>query len=96
MQARAHAGENRAPFRARLIANRNDVRELFARPREINHRFGLIPGNVNAGFLHCLHRNRVQPSRLQSGAMPFKFIPADSIQERLSHLAAGAVMDANE
>lgn len=96
MQPLCDTNENRAAFRARLVADCDDIGKHLAGLDEIEHGFGLVARNVNADFLHGFHNNRIEFARLKTGTVGFKLVAADLIQERLGHLAAGAVMDANE
>lgn len=96
MDALRRAGKNRAPFTARLIADRDDVSEMFAVPELVENALGLRAGNVDADQFHCLYGQRIQLPRFQPGAFRFHLASAEVVQERFGHLAAGAVVNANE
>ena len=96
MQSRRLAGKYRTAFRARLIANSDDVIKLFFARDEVGDGFGLVAGDVDAVLLHRLHHDRIQLSRFNAGALGEKIIRANPVQKRLSHLAARAVVNADE
>jgi hypothetical protein len=96
VQPRRDAGKNRAAFRARLVANGDDVGEHLAGLDHVEHRLGLVAGNINADLLHHLDDDGIEPAGFESGAVRLKFVAADLVQERLGHLAACAVVDADE
>ena len=96
MQTFGDTGKDRATLRAGLIANGDRVMEQFSGLEHIENSLGLFARNVDADLLHCLDYDRIQPAGFESGAHCFEFLAADLIQERLSHLAARAVMNANE
>src|SRR5581483_7678341 len=54
MQPDATAGKNGTTFRARFVANGDDVRKWFSRLDEIRHRLGGVAGDVDADFPHGL------------------------------------------
>jgi hypothetical protein len=96
MQPLCHTRKNRASLGACLIANGDDVRKQIAALDEIENFFRPVAGNVDAGFAHRLDDNGIEFASFESGALRFKLIAANLIQERLGHLAAGAVVDANK
>src|SRR5437879_2402957 len=96
MQAGGDAGKDGAAFGVGLIANGDHVGEDPAGFEEIEHGLGFVGGEVYADLLHGLHDDAVEFAGLQSGAVGFELLPADLIQERLSHLAAGAVVNADK
>ena len=55
-----------------------------------------MSGDVDAGFAHGLDHRRVEAAGLKPGALGREAVAADLIQERLGHLAAGAVVDADK
>ena len=96
MQPRGYAGKNRAAFRARFVADGDHVGEHFAGLDVIEDGLGLVAGNINADFLHRFNDDGIEFAGFESGAVRFKLIAAHLSQERLGHLAAGAVVDADE
>ena len=96
METSRHARKIRAPLRVGFIANRNDVMKNPAGLDHIEHGLGLIAGNINADFAHCLDGDRVEPAGLKTGTVRLEFVAADLFQERLGHLAASAIVDADE
>src|SRR5262249_47190403 len=57
---------------------------------------GLVARNIYADFLHGLDDDRIELAGLESGAVGLKLVGAHLVQEGFGHLAAGAVVDANE
>ena len=88
--------EHRAALRFGLTANCNYVGKELPRFEDVKDR--LRPGarNVDPDFLKRFHRQRVKCSRLESGALSMKKLAANPVEKRCGHLAARAVMDANE
>ena len=96
MQARREARDKRAAFGAGFIANGDDVRECPAGLEHVRDGFRLVTGDVYADFPHGFDDDWVQLSRLQPCTVGFELLAAKLVQERLGHLAAGAVVNADE
>ena len=96
MQPSLHTGENRASFGARFIADRDDIREHLPGFEHVEDGFRFVARNVDPHFLHCLHNDWVEPTRFEAGTLGFKLLRADLVEKRLSHLAARAVVNADE
>jgi hypothetical protein len=96
MKARSDAGEDGATFGAGLVANGDDVGESVAGFVHVEHGLGLIAGNVYADFLHNFDNDWIELSGLEAGAVGFKLFAANVVQVGFSHLAAGAVVDADK
>ena len=96
MQTGNDARKNRAAFRTCFITNRDDLMKNPAGIKHIKHGFGSIAGNINSDFPHRFHDNGIEFAGFKSGTVRLKFIAANLLQECLGHLAAGAVVDANE
>jgi len=93
-----HAGKDRAGsgFALRLAANSYDVGERDARFPDIEDFSGAFVGNIDPDLAHGFDRQRVYDARVQAAALRFKFVAADLIEPRFRHLAAKAVVYANE
>ena len=88
--------EHWTTFRFGFTANRNYVRKQLPRFGDIKNR--LRPGarDVDPDFLKRFDRQRVECSRFESGALSLKKFAANSVEKGCGHLAARAVMGANE
>jgi len=96
VQTLGGSGKNRASFRAGFVAHGDDMREKFSRLQDIGDGPRFLLGNIDPGFLHRFHHERVQRPGFEAGAFRRKRIAADVIEPRLGHLAPGAVVNANE
>jgi len=96
MKTLCDARENRATLRAGLVANGDGVVNEQAGLEDVEDGLRLVARNVDANFPHGFDDDWVQFARLKSCAHCFEITQADVIQERLSHLAARAVVDADE
>src|SRR5437867_1171096 len=96
VQPSGDAGENGTAFRTGLIANRDDVSKAFPGLEHVEHRFGLLARDVDANFLHGFHDDGVELSRFESCAVRLKELTANLGEQRLRHLAAVTVVNANE
>src|SRR3981081_2135400 len=96
MQTGGDTGEEGAAFGTGLITNSDDAGEASAGFENVENGFGLVAGNVDTDFLHGFHDDGIDLSGFEPRAGGFKLLAADSIQEGLRHLAAGAVVDTNE
>ena len=96
VQPFGYTREHRATFRFGFTANCNYVRKELPRLEDVKDR--LRPGarDVHPDFLKRFDRQRVECSRFESGALSVKKLAANPVEKRCSHLAARAVMDANE
>ena len=96
VQPFGYTREHRATFRFGFTANCNYVRKELPRFEDIENR--LRPGarDVDPDFLKRFDRQRVECSRFESGALCLKKLAANPVEKRCAHLAARAVMDANE
>ena len=96
MEARSLAGKIRAPLGARFVAHRHHVIELRAALEHLVGGFRGVAGDVDAGLLHHLHHDGVELAGLDASALRFERAAAELVDERFGHLAAGAVVDADE
>ena len=72
------------------------MRKDVSAAEDVIHTFCVVSGKVNADLLHRFHDERIEGARLESRAVGLEGLRADAVEERLRHLAAGAVMNANE
>jgi hypothetical protein len=96
MEAFGYTGEDGAALGAGFIADRDDIGEDPAGFKHVEDGPGRVGRNVDANFLHGLDDDGVEFAGFESGAMGFELIAADLVEEGLSHLAAGAIVDANK
>jgi hypothetical protein len=96
MQSFCRAGKDGTFLGAGLIANGDYVSEELAGLENIEDRLGLLMGDVDVDFVHGLHRHGIEHAWLEPGALGFEKIAADVIDPRFCHLAARAVVHANE
>ena len=96
MQTVGDAGKGGTSLGAGLVTNGDDISEAFAGGEHVRDGFGLVAGNVYADFLHGFDNNGIEFAGFEAGAVGFELLAANVIQERFRHLAAGAVMDADE
>ena len=96
MQSGCYARIDWAALGAGLIANRDYVGKSFFRIIHVEDCFGLVSRNIHSNLLHRLDNNGIEFAGFKPGAVRLEFLSADLIQERLGHLAAGAIVDANE
>jgi hypothetical protein len=91
-----HAGKNRTTLGAGFIANGDHVAKKLARLEEVENSARFLLRNIDARFPHRFNHERIQNARFEAGAFRREKIAADLIQPSLGHLAAGAVVNADE
>jgi hypothetical protein len=96
MQASGRSGKDRTFLRAGFVADRNDVSEELSGFEDIEDSLRFVFRNIDPNFCHHLHGERIKRARFKTGALCFEKLAAGVIQPGLGHLAAGAVVDANE
>src|SRR5438552_1305964 len=96
MQPFGRTGKDRALFRAGFVAKSDYVVKRLPSLDQVEYAFGPVSRNVDAVFLHHLDDTRVQRAGLKPGALGFKSSLPEMIQIRFGHLAAGAVVHADE
>ena len=96
MQTRRYPGKDRTTGGLGFIANRNYVREQLAGYEDVEDGLRFVFGNIDPDFFQHLHRERVQFTRLQSGAFRFEKLATPLTKQRRCHLAARAVVNTNE
>ena len=96
MKPFCHSGKDGATLGLGFTANRDDVLEYLACLPDIEDRLGLLLRQINPRFLHDLHDYGVHGPWLQAGARRLEIFRASVVEPRFRHLAARAVMDANE
>ncbi len=79
MESLGYTGENRTTFGASFVANCDDASKVLARLNHVEHRFGLVAGDVNADFLHYFHDGRIEIAWLESGTVRLEFLGADLV-----------------
>ena len=87
------AEKDRAGFRC-LVAKGNDLIKLLI--GEFVKALGPLVGDVNLQFVHCVYRQGVNCGRFCTGGEGLHPPSKVVIDQSLSHLAAGAVMGADE
>jgi hypothetical protein len=90
------AGKNRASFCMCGIADGYDMAEQYSFFKERKGIFRLVPGNIQAYFPHDLDGVGIQLAWFQTRAHGLEPVSCQVVEKRLSHLAPGAVMNAEE
>jgi hypothetical protein len=90
------AWEHRAPLRACLIADSDHVVEMKTPFDHRRDRLRRVRPDVEVRLAHGFDYDRIEFSGLDPGALGVKAVARDLVEEGLRHLAAGAIMDANE
>src|SRR5262249_5123443 len=88
--------EQRTALRFGLTANCNYVGKQLPGFEDVRDRLCSDTRDVDPNFLKRFHHQRVKRSRLESGALCLKKLATSPVEKRRGHLAARAVMDANE
>jgi hypothetical protein len=96
MQTGGDSGKYGAAFSGGRVADGDDVGEAFAGLIGIEDGFGLVAGDVYADFLHGFDNDGVEFAGLEAGALGFKLFTAHLVEEGFRHLAARAVVGADE
>ena len=96
MKTLRDAGEDRTTLRLSFAANGNDVIEHLTGFPYIGNALRPVVRNVDSNLLKRFDDERIDCAWFQSGAMCLEEFAADLIQQRSSHLAARAVMNADE
>ena len=96
VQPCGYTREHRAALRFGFTANCNYVRKQLPGFEDVKDRLRPNARDIYPDFLKRFHRQRVECSRFESGALCVKKLAANPVEKRCGHLAARAVMDANE
>ncbi len=96
MQTLGDAGKYRTAVGARLITDGDDVWEKLPALENIEDALRFLFGNIDADFAHRFDRDRIERAGFKSGAVRIELPATKTVQPRLGHLAAGAVMNANK
>ena len=97
MQPIGHTRKDRAAFRLRLAAHGDYILKHLGRFPDIEHSPRLLLWrNIHADFPHYLDDQRIDRSRFQACTLRLKMFTADMVKPRLRHLAARAIVHANE
>lgn len=90
------AGKNRAPLGAGFVAHGDDIIEKGTALNHRRDRLCPVARNVEARFAQCFDHDWIELARLDPGTLGVETIAGDLVEECLRHLAASAVMNANE
>src|ERR1043165_7612059 len=96
VQPRCDSWKNWAALRLAFAAYRDHVLEELPGFPDIEHRLSFLLRKIDADFPHHFHHERIDDAWLQARTFRRKPIAADMVQPRFRHLAAGAVMNADE
>jgi hypothetical protein len=96
VQSFCRAGKDGTFLSAGFIANGDDVSEKLPRLEDIKDGLGFLLRDVDAGFLHDLDSQRIKRARFKARALGFEMFAANLIEPCFGHLAARAVVHANE
>jgi hypothetical protein len=96
VQPFGYTREHRTTFRFGFTANCNYVGKQLTGFEDVKDRLRPNARDIDPDFLKRFHRQRVKCSRFESGALCVKKLAANPVEKRCGHLAARAVMDANE
>ena len=96
VQPCGYTREHWAALRFGFTANCNYVGKQLPGSEDVKNRLRPNARDIDPDFLKRFHCQRVECSRFESGALGMKKVAANPVQKRCSHLAARAVMDANE
>lgn len=88
--------ENWARLGARFIADGYHVIIFSSTNLGVTDTLRAIPRDVDPNFAHRLDNDRIQTSLLEAGTVRVQLGGAAGVGESLCHLAASAVMDADE
>src|SRR5581483_10896315 len=96
VQSLGRSGKDGTLLCTRFIANGDDIGEELAGFENVEDRLRFFVRDIDAGFIHDIDNDGIECAGLESGAMRFKRVAAKMIEPRFSHLAAGAVVHADE
>ena len=96
MHSFGDARKNGTTLGARFIADGDDMGKKFAGFEDLEDSLRFLLGNIDPHFLHRFDHEWIQRAGFESGALRGERIATEMIQPRLGHLAAGAVVDADE
>jgi hypothetical protein len=96
VQPCGYTREQRAALRFGFTANCNYVRKQLTGFENVKDRLRPNARDIDPDFLKRFHHQRVKCSRLESGALCLEKLATNPVEKRRGHLAARAIMDANE
>jgi hypothetical protein len=96
VQPCGYTREHRAALRFGFTANCNYVGKQLTGFEDVKDRLRPNARDIDPDFLKLFHRQRVECSRFESCALCLKKLATNPVEKRCGHLAARAVMDANE
>src|SRR5437868_1833731 len=96
MQTSGYAGEYGTAFAFCFTTDGDHVLKHLTRFPHIKNRLSFVWRNVDTKFLKRLHRQRIESTWLQTGALGFEEFATGFIQQRCCHLTTRTVMNANK
>src|SRR5678815_1239042 len=96
MQSFGYAGENWTTPTFCSTTDGDHIGEVLTRFPNVENLLRLLPREVDPYFGHRLHNKRVDFAGFESCALRVEKLAANVVHPRLSHLTAGAVMNANK
>ena len=96
VQPCGYTREHRAALRFGFTANCNYVRKQLPGFEDVKDRLRPNARDIDPDFLKGFHHQRVERSQLESRALGLKRLATNLVEKRCGHLAARAIMDANE
>ena len=96
VQPCGYTREHRAALRFGFTANCNYVGKQLPGFEDVKDRLRPDARDIDPDFLKRFHCQRVERSRLEPCALGLKKVAAILVEKRCGHLAARAIMDANE
>jgi hypothetical protein len=96
MQAFGRSRKDGTFFSASFVTDGNHIGKELSGLKHIEHLLCFLARDIDSHLCHCFYCERVKRPWFQPGALGLKVIAAGVVQPSLSHLAAGAVMDADE
>src|SRR3954470_86482 len=96
VQPLSRAGKDGTSLGVGFITHRYDIGEELSGLEDIEHRSRFFFRNIDPDFRHHLHRERIERAAFESGALCLEEVFAKLIHPCFRHLAARAVVYADE
>jgi len=96
VQSPGDPGENGTTLGAGFVTNGDGVGKHLSGFIDVEDRFGRAAGGIDSDFLHGFDHDGVEVAWLKTRAFRLEFFASEAIEERLGHLASGAVVNADE
>lgn len=96
MQSSRFPGKDRTFLGATFIANGNDISESLPRFQNIRDGLCFLVRDIDSDFTHRFDHQWIERAWFESGALGIKRFATQLIEPCFGHLAAGAVVHANE